>query len=420
MLAIAAIFGIGASSALANEWHSWRGPSANGSIDLSGAKFPTEWEADETEWSVKLPGKGSSSPIVVGDRIFLSSPDAGQDSVLAYDLKGKRLWQTKLGSSKNPKHKKLGSSCNSSPVTDGEGIFVYFKSGNFAALETDGTIRWQKNLTEEYGAEKLYWDQGSSPVIVGDLVILSRLHAGKSWIAGFDKKDGKVRWMQPRDYKVPAENDNGYTTPVVFDHGGKKALLVWGADHLTAHAADSGKVLWSCSGFNPDGTGFWPAIATPVIEGGIAVIPVGRDDRQGQARVHGIRIDGEAEGDVTKSHRVWKRDDVGVFVSSPTVYKGKVYLLRHRGGIVCLDPKSGKTIWEEELPRSGSSYYSSPVIANGVLYAAREDGVVFSAKVDGGFDLLGENEMGEQIIATPVPVNGRLLLRGASHLFCVK
>ena len=303
-------------------------------------------------------------------------------------------------------------------MTDGEGLFVYFKSGDFAALEMDGTVRWQKNLSDEYGPEKLYWDQGSSPVLVDDMVILSRLQGGKSWIAAFDKSNGELRWLQPRDYKVPAENDNGYTTPVVFEHEGKKALLVWGADHLTAHAADTGKVLWSCGGFNPDGTGFWPAISTPVIAGEIAIVPVGRDDRDGQARVHGIRLGGE--GNVTDSHRIWKREDVGVFVATPVEYEGKIYLLRHRGGVVCLDPKTGKTLWADAFPRSSSSYYSSPVVANGVLYAAREDGTVFSARIGEEFELLGENVMGEQIIASPTPIDGRLLIRGAKHLFCVE
>ena len=137
---------------------------------------------------------------------------------------------------------------------------------------------------------------------------------------------------------------------------------------------------WSCGGFNPQGTGLWPAIATPAVAGNIAVVAVGRDDRAGQARVHGIRLGGS--GDVTATHRAWQREDLGVFVTSPTVYKGRVYLLRHKGQVVCLDPASGKTIWTDAFPEHRAPYYSSPVIANGVLYAAREDGTVFTAKVE--------------------------------------
>src|SRR5262249_40600767 len=151
------------------------------------------------------------------------------------------------------------------------------------------------------------------------------------------------------------------------------------------------------------------AIASPVVSGQVAVIPVGRDDRNGQARVHGIRLDGN--GDVTATHRAWKRDDVGVFVTTPAAHQGRIYLLRHRGEVVCLDPKTGASIWAESLPRGTASFYASPVVANGLLYAAREDGVVFTARVGEHFELLSECPMGERIVASPAVADGRLFLR---------
>jgi outer membrane protein assembly factor BamB len=117
---------------------------------------------------------------------------------------------------------------------------------------------------------------------------------------------------------------------------------------------------------------------------------------------------------------MWARKDFGVFVSSPIEYEGKVYLLRHKGEVVCLDPETGKPFWTAKLPKSLIPYYASPVIAGGVLYAAREDGVVFSARVGENFELLGENTMGEQILATPVPFDGKLLIRTSGHLVCVE
>ncbi|NJN05207.1 MAG: PQQ-binding-like beta-propeller repeat protein [Rhodobacteraceae bacterium] len=215
---------------------------------------------------------------------------------------------------------------------------------------------------------------------------------------------------------MPNENDNGYATPVPFQHEGRPALLLWGADHLTAHDALDGKVIWSSGGFNPrlDRLLAWHRDAGNVAN--MAVIPVGRDDR-GQARVHGIRLGGK--GDVTGTHRAWKREDVGVFVATPAVHQGRVYLLRHRGGVVCLDPTTGKTLWAANLPEHRTPYYASPVIANGLLYAAREDGVIFVARVGEKFELLGENAMGERIVATPAPAAGRLFIRGDNHLFCI-
>ena len=403
------------SNLVAEDWPSWRGPSHAGS--RTGKNYPTKWSPDSVAWKVDLPGKGASCPIVWKNRIYLTSPEDGTDVVIALDLNGKQLWKTKMGAETPPKHRKLGTSSNASPVTDGTGLFVYFKSGTFAALEMNGKVRWQRNLVNEFGEQKLYWDQGSSPIIMGDLVILPRMHAGDSWVAGFDKATGKIRWKQDRNYQVPAENDNGYTTPVPVRHGNQDALLVWCSDHITTYAAKDGKLLWECGGFNPKGRRLWPPIATPVVSGNVAIIPVGRDDRR-QAEIHAVRLGGK--GDVTDTHRLWETTDFGVFASSLIAYEGRVYLLRNKGGIVCLDPATGKPFWEMQLPKDASAYYASPVIAGGILYAAREDGMVFAARVGQEFKLLGENDMGEQILATPVPFAGRLLIRTSKSLFCVK
>jgi outer membrane protein assembly factor BamB len=397
------------------DWPNWRGPNGNGSV--SGGNYATSWDLEKVSWKFELPGKGSSTPIVLEDRIIVTTPDDGQDAVLALDFNGKELWRKRLGSESRAKHR-LGSSTNASPATDGKGIFVYFRSGRLAALELDGTVRWSNDLAATYGPENLFWDQGTSPVVTDRHVILARLHAGDSWIAGFDKATGALAWQQKRNYKTPPENDNGYTTPVFFDYEGREALLVWCADHLTAHSAIDGSLLWSCGGFNPKGTGFWPAISSPVIAGDVAIVPVGRDDRARQGQIHAVRLDGT--GDVTESRRAWKREDVGIFVTSPVEYKGRVYLLRPRGNVVCLDPKTGETIWADAFPRGRGSYYASPTIANGVMYAAREDGMVYVARVEDKFELLSENPMEEQIIGTPVADKDRLLLRGEKHLFCVE
>ena len=405
---------VGAVAAPA-DWPTWRGPEFKGRVH--SGDFPVRWTPEQAQWKVALPGKGSSSPILWNERIYLTTPAEGQDAVMAFDLSGRVLWQTKLGPESPPKHRTLGSSSNASPVTDGTGIYVYFRSGHFAALEFDGSVRWKLNITERFGADRLFWDQGTSPVLTSKHVVLARMHGGESWIAGFDKNTGKMSWQEARNYQVPNENDNGYTTPVVFQHGNQEALLVWGADHLTAHDAADGSLLWSAGGFNPAGTAYWPAIATPLIQNGTVVVPVGRDDRPGQSHIHGIRLGGS--GDVTSTHRAWQRDDIGVFTTTPAEYEGRIYLLRHRGEVVCLDPATGRTVWSASFPEHRSAYYASPLIANGILYAAREDGTVFTARVGDRFEFLAENPMGERIIASPIPAGNRILLRGDNHLFCI-
>jgi outer membrane protein assembly factor BamB len=262
----------------------------------------------------------------------------------------------------------------------------------------------------------LFWDFGTSPVLTNDSVVMARMHDGESWLAAFDKTTGDMVWKVTRNFETPTEGDHGYTTPLLIQHRGKEALLVWGGQHVTVHDAADGKVLWSCGDFNPDSKALWPAVASPVISGDIAVVPFGRNDR-GLPRLHGIRLGGE--GDVTATHRIWKRTDVGTFVPTPAEYKGRVYLVRDRGEVDCIDSASGQTIWSAAFPRSKSAFYSSPLIAGGNLYAAREDGVIFVANVEDKFELLAENDMQEQVIASPVPASNRLLIRGERHLFCV-
>jgi outer membrane protein assembly factor BamB len=193
---------------------------------------------------------------------------------------------------------------------------------------------------------------------------------------------------------------------------GRQEILVWGAEHLTAHDAIDGKMLWSCGGFNPQRRNNWVVVASPVISGTMVIVPNARG-----GELHGIKLGGT--GDVTATNRVWEVNDAASFVPTPAEFNGRVYVLKDRGEIECIDPRSGKIIGSQKLPRKSTSFYSSPVVADGKLYAAREDGIVFVAEITNNFHLLAENDMGERIIASPVPVGDRLLIRGEHHLFCI-
>ena len=395
------------------DWRAWRGSLANGSFE--GGSFPHEFNAEKFLWRTELPGKGCSTPIVLDGRIYLTCPADGKDALLCFDADGKELWRAVFGPEDAGKHRN-GSGSNASPVTDGEAVFVYFKSGTFAAVELDGAVRWKTDIVERFGKANLFWDHGTSPVLTSKHVVMTRMHNGESWLAAFNKASGEIAWKVARNYETPVECDHGYTTPLVIDHQGQESLLVWGAQHLTIHNASNGEVTWSCGNFNPDGNKLWPQIATPVIVGDIAVIAYGRNDR-GIPLLYGVKLTGS--GDVTETAHVWKRDDVGTFVPTPIAYKGHVYLVRDRGEVACLDPATGKTVWEAALPKHRSNYYASPLIAGDKLFAPREDGVVFVASVaDGQFKLLAENNMEESVIGSPVPMGSRILIRGEKHLFC--
>lgn len=392
-----------------DDWPQWRGPLNHG-VATDGA-YPSDLsDPSNLRWKVALPGKGCSTPIVYGGRIIVTSPLDGEDAVIAYDLNGAQVWAAKIGRERPGRHRN-GSGSNPSPITDGTGIYVYYKSGNLAALEMNGRLRWKTNLQKSYGKDTLYWDLGTSPVLSNKDVIAAVMHAGKSYVVAFDKQSGDLSWKVSRDYKTPVENDHSYATPLPIDHEGGEAFVIWGAERLTAHDAANGKIIWSAEGFNPAGKRNWVVVGTPVIVNDMVVVPYGRG-----TRLHGVKLGGS--GDVTKTHRIWDREDTGLFVPSPAVHGDRVYLVRDRGEVECIDPKTGKTIWENRFPKHRAKYYSSPSIADGKIYAAREDGVVFVGRIEGGFKVLSENEFGERIIAAPVPVGGRLLIRGEKNLYC--
>jgi outer membrane protein assembly factor BamB len=406
------------SNLLANDWPKWRGPNDNGTAPAG--KYPVSWgETSNILWKVVLPGKGCSTPIVLNKIIYVTgaskATNDSQDALLAFDLSGKELWQTKFGVERAGRHRNASGS-NPSPVTDGKDIYVYFKSGNLAAVGLDGKIRWQTNLVATYGPERMNWDYGTSPALTEKLVIMVRMHNGESWVAAFDKQTGEMKWKTDRTYQTPNENDNGYTTPIVLKEQGREQVVIWGGEHVTTYDAADGKLLWSCGGFNPDSGRNWPAVATPVVSGNMMVIPFGRNDR-GTPRLFGIKLGGE--GDVTQSNHVWKRNDISTFVPTPVEYKGRIYLLRDRGEVECLDPATGNTVWKGEFPRASGNFYSSPVIADGKMYAFREDGSGYVAKIEDKFELISETKLDDRIIATPVFVADRILARGDQNLYCI-
>ena len=360
-------------------------------------------------WRVALPGKGCSTPVVWEDHIVLTSPVKGKDALLAYDWNGKKRWQTVFGKEKPGKHRN-GSGSNSSAVTDGEAFFVFFKSKTLAAVDFEGKVLWKQDLST-YGRDTLYWDFGTSPVLTEKHVVMALMRERNSWLVAFDKRTGELAWKVQRNYKTPREGDHSYSTPIVTKQARRETLLVWGAERFTAHDAANGKILWSCAGFNPQKRNNWVVVSSFVKVGDMAVVPYGRG-----SKLAGIKLGGK--GDVTDSHRTWETG-ASSFVPTPAAHDSRVYTVRDRGEVLCTNPKTGETFWKGQFPKDRASYYSSPSIAEGKIYSAREDGTVFVAQIDGGFKLLSENDMGERIIASPVLVNNKLLLRGEKHLFCI-
>jgi outer membrane protein assembly factor BamB len=398
-----------------DNWPQWRGPLGTG-VAADG-KYPVKFSnKDGVAWKVKLPGNGSSTPAVWGERIFVTCQIDGQDGLVCYDMKGHEQWKLQFGPGREGKKARVGTGSNPSPVTDGKHVVAYYKSGMLACVDVGGREIWKHNLQDKFGEDTLWWDLGTSPVLVGGKVIVAVMHEGPSYLAAFDLANGNVAWKQEREYDNERESDQAYTTPQVVKQDGKDVIVTWGADHLTGHDAATGKLLWESGGFNPDNKGMWRVIASAPVDNGVAIVPYGRGEFLAAVRVSG-------NGDVTKSNRVWEKQGrgLGVDVPTPAVADGKAYLLSDNGQITCRDMRSGDEIWSFDLPRNRNKYYASPVLAGDLLYCTREDGTIFVGRVtDEGFEQLRENELGEWTIATPIPIRGGLLVRGEEHLIWVK
>lgn len=205
----------------AENWPGWRGPHSSGTADGTG--YPIAWSDKENLlWSADLPGTGASTPAVWGNSIFLTCTVDDQNTILCFGMDGRQRWSKTLGNAVAGKPGKDGTGANPSATTDGDLVFVYFKSGDLGCFTTSGEIQWQVNLQDRYGEDTLWWDLGTSPVLVKDAVVIACMHSGPSYLAAFGRKDGKLLWKHDRELGAPEEAAQSYSTPIVVDENGRE------------------------------------------------------------------------------------------------------------------------------------------------------------------------------------------------------
>ena len=419
-LVVCAWAAVAALPARADNWPNWRGPAVDGVA--AGTGYVSSWSPTEhVLWRVKLPGLGASTPAVWGDRVIVTCAVDGKDAVLCLDRNGKEVWRREVGTEKPGKHKKA-TGCNPSPVTDGTHVWVYYKSGDLAALNlADGTVVWQTNLQEKFGADTLWWDLGTSPVLSKQAVIIAVMQTGPSYLVAFDRTSGALLWKQDRMLDAPDEAAQSYSTPVVVAGDAAKGepdelLVVLGADHVTAHDAATGRELWRVGGLNPTGNTYFRSIASPVVASDLVIAPYARGESLTAIRRGGT-------GNVTGSHVAWARTDLGADVPTPAVKDGRIVVCTDKGKVVSLDAATGTTQATTELPKNRHAYSASPVIVDGRIIVTREDGestvLAWPAAAAETIPLLGQGVVDEMTVATPVCVDGRILLRTHDSLWCL-
>ncbi len=409
-------------------WHQWRGPDATGVAPAGNP--PVEWDANRNvKWKAEIPGNAKSSPIVWGDRIFLTTaintgkvvadvakPEDQPERqfgikfpntlfrfvVLCLDRQtGKVLWeQTATEELPNEGHHGDNSHASASPFTDGRFVYVSFGSRGMYCYDLDGKLHWKKKLDNV--STRLSFGEASSPVAHGDFVVLNRDNETNSLILAMDTKTGETRWQAQRN-EVSA-----WATPLIVEHGSHVQVITNASRRVTSYDLATGKVLWECAGQVANVT------PSPVLSDGNVICMSGY---RGSAA---LAISLDSRGDVTGSDKVaWKFDRDTPYVPSPLLYGDMLYFNKLNNGILtCLDAKTGTPLIESTRLQGLSNVYASPVAAAGRLYFVGRDGTTLVLKHGPSVEVLATNKLDDLIDASPAIVGAQLLLRGQNHLYC--
>lgn len=408
-------------------WPQWRGPLGNG-VSPHG-KPPTEWsETKNVRWKVALPGRGHSTPVIWGDRIFLTmaipfgenlkprfsgAPGAHDNRAVTQRHKfvamavsrrnGKILWQKTLHQAlPHEGAHNTASLASHSPVTDGKHLFAHFGSYGLYCLDVDGNQKWKADLGRMQ--TKHGHGEGSSPVLYGDTLIVNWDHEGQSRVVAFDKLTGKERW------KLKRREVTSWSTPIVVTHNGKPQVVICGTDRVRSYDLATGKVIWECGGLSAN------IVASPVAADGMVFVGSSYEKRALLA----IRLEG-ATGDITGSDRVvWSRSRSTPYVPSPLLYRGALYFLGHYQGVLTrVDAKTGKDSPGSMRLGGIRNVYSSPVAADGRVYVTDLDGTTMVVSAADRPKLLARNRLDDSFSATAAIVGNELYLRGAKFLYCI-
>ncbi|HVS65320.1 MAG TPA: PQQ-binding-like beta-propeller repeat protein [Thermoanaerobaculia bacterium] len=406
-------------------WHQWRGPLSTG--ESPDAEPPIEWsETKNVRWKVALPGKGHSTPIVTGDRVYVTAAfptgeaveprhDSAPGShhavavtrrqayaVIAVDrTTGAIEWQRTVHSGlphEGGHH--TGTYASASPVTDGEHVFAFFGSRGLYALSLDGEVEWQLDLGDMN--TKHAHGEGASPALHEDTLIVNWDHEGPSFLVALDKRTGKERWRSPRD------EVSSWATPIVVEHEGRSQVIVSGTKRIRAYDLESGAVIWECGGLSAN------IVASPVAADGMVFAGSSYDSQALLA----IRLAG-SKGDITGSSQVvWQRDRLTPYVPSPLLYEGKLYYLRHYQGILSrVEAENGAEPSGPFRLRGVRDVYASPVAAAGRIYITDRQGVTIVMTTAATPEILAVNRLDDSFSASAAVVGREIYLRGESHLY---
>ncbi len=419
---------------VAADWPQWRGPNGDGTAP--GADPPIRWDAKtNVKWKAAIPGKGSSTPVVVGGLVILTTaidtgteakaedipapvkPPAGADLdsprykrmtrptntyyrfvVIALDLAtGKERWRKQVREAvPHEGHHVTHSYAAGSPCTDGKRVYASFGSFGTYCLGIDGKLIWERDLGKL--ETRLGWGEAVTPALHGGNLYVAHDHEGDSFLACLDVATGKDVWKAPRD------EPSNWTTPAFARQGDRTLVLLPGTKKVRAYDTKTGKEAWTLPGLTVN------AIPSAIVRDGVAYVMAGYKGSVGYA----IKLSDPPEV-------LWKLDRGTPYVPSPALSKGRLWFTStNEPTLSTIDIKSGKAVIDRKRLPGLRQMYSSPLIAGGRVYLADRDGTTLVLKEGDGIETLATNKLGEGIDAAPVAVGKTLLLRGAGHVWCIE
>ncbi len=384
----------------ARYWPRWRGPSGQGVVD--GTRYPDRWsETTNVVWRAEVPGRGNSSPIIWGDRIFLTTGRTGgrRLSVLCFRRSdGELLWETEVApGGRQHAHQKNGPA-PATPTTDGERVYASFGSRGLVAVDFDGALVWDT----EFGAIDNYHGPAGSPLLYKDRVIIYQDQRGGGFVAAYDTRTGTQIWRTARGASV------GWGTPVAIRVGDHDELIVSSQRTVNAYDPVGGDELWSCDG------NLFEVIPTPAVGAGLVFCTSGR-----AGPTLAIRPGGR--GDVTDTHVAWQTSRGAPFVPSPLVYGDYLYTVNDMASIVtCFEAATGRVMWQQRLGRARrESFSASPIAVDGKVFFTNDDGQTFVLRAGPEFELLHTNDIGARTLASPALVDGYWYIRTVDELLAI-
>jgi outer membrane protein assembly factor BamB len=384
----------------AEDWPQWRGPRGDGTSNETNV--PTKWsDTENVHWKIDVPGLGHSSPIIVGDKVFLTTAlEKEQKRVLiCFDRHdGKNVWESVVLSAPLEGKHPLNSYASATPASDGERVFVSFLEKpkiELVCYDLGGKELWRKSPGEFHSVHGFC----SSPVIYKDLVILNCDQDADAWIVAYDRKTGQERWRTDRPNKT-----RSYCTPLIAELAGKTQMVLSGSKSVASYDPNTGKQFWVMDGPTEQ------FVASLVQTQGIVFVT------GGFPQLHILGIDPSGSGNVTKTHILW-RDHRGVsYVPSPVAHNQWFFIVSDGGIGSCFGAKTGKILWKQRLGRHHSA---SGVYASGNVYFIDDDGTTHVLKAGPTFEVISENALGENAYASPAVSRGQIFIRTAQHLWCI-